>query len=40
MWGNPGKSDPYLRVKLGDKTVDFRDKAVNDALDVDLCQVA
>jgi hypothetical protein len=34
--GRPGKSDPYLKVKLGDVIFDDRKNAVDDATDVDF----
>ena len=34
--GRPGKSDPYLKIKLGDVIFDDRENAVDDAIDVDF----
>jgi hypothetical protein len=34
--GRPGKSDPYLKVKLGDVIFDDRKNAVDDVTDVDF----
>ena len=34
--GTPGKSDPYLRVRLGNFVFDDRKNAIDDKVDVDL----
>eukprot|EP00604_Paraphysomonas_vestita_P002816 CAMPEP_0174818892 /NCGR_PEP_ID=MMETSP1107-20130205/1828_1 /TAXON_ID=36770 /ORGANISM="Paraphysomonas vestita, Strain GFlagA" /LENGTH=1810 /DNA_ID=CAMNT_0016031457 /DNA_START=453 /DNA_END=5885 /DNA_ORIENTATION=- len=34
--GRPGKSDPYLKVKLGKELFDDRENAVDDVTDVDI----
>ena len=37
--GKPAKSDPYVRVRLGDFKFDDRKHAVDDVTDVDLYKV-
>ena len=37
--GRPGKSDPYLKVKLGKEVFDDRENAVDDVTDVDIYKV-
>lgn len=37
--GRPGKSDPYLKVKLGKELFDDRENAVDDVTDVDIYKV-
>ena len=39
MYGKPAKSDPYLRVKLGDFKFDDRKHAVDDVTEVDFYKV-
>jgi hypothetical protein len=34
--GRPGKSDPYLRCKIGKHTVDQRHKYIEDSVDPDF----
>lgn len=36
IWGRPSKSDPYLRVDLGNATFNDRVHAVNDVTEMDL----
>ena len=36
MYGKPSKSDPYLKVKLGDFKFDDRVNAIDDVVDVDF----
>lgn len=37
--GRPGKSDPYLKVKLGKQTFDDRANAIDDVTDADFYQM-
>ena len=39
MYGKPAKSDPYLRVKLGDFKFDDRKHAVDDVTEVDFYEL-
>ena len=39
MYGKPAKSDPYLKVKLGDFKFNDRKHAVDDVTDVDFYKV-
>lgn len=39
IFGNKAKSDPYLKVKLGNQKFDDRQNAVDDVLEVDLYKV-
>ena len=36
MFGKPAKSDPYLKVSLGDFKFNDRENAVDDVVDVDF----
>lgn len=39
MFGKPAKSDPYVKVKLGDFKFNDRKHAVDDVTDVDFYKV-